>query len=109
MSDDDGNKKKLENLIIDQAKLVNFKDFETIEDLWLKILESEDALIPDGLHVVGQELSEEKLIEYEGYLKESHNHQELKGLLEKLKEQTEVKGIMAVSYTHLTLPTKRIV
>ena len=47
LSDDDGNKKKLEKLIIDQTELVNFKDFETIEDLWLKILESEDALIPD--------------------------------------------------------------
>ena len=39
LPDEDGNKKKLENLIIDQAKLVNFKDFDTIENLWLKILE----------------------------------------------------------------------
>ena len=94
LSDDDSNRIKLEKLIIDQAKLVNFKDFDTIENLWLKILESEDALIPDGLHIVGKELSKEKLIEYEGYLKESHDHQEVKKLLEKLKEQTEVKGIM---------------
>ena len=93
LADDDGNKKKLENLIIDQAKLVNFKDFDTIENLWLKIIESEDALIPDGLHIVGRELSEEKLKEYDGYLRESHNHQE----------------VSTVSYTHLTLPTKRIV
>ena len=86
LAEDDGNKKKLEELIIDQAKLVNFKDFDTIENLWLKILESEDALIPDGLHIVGQELSEEKLTEYEGYLNESHNRQEVKQLVEKLKE-----------------------
>ena len=94
LADDDGNKKKLENLIIDQAKLVNFKDFDTIENLWLKIIESEDALIPDGLHIVGRELSEEKLKEYDGYLRESHNHQEVGKLLEKLKKQTEVEGII---------------
>ena len=44
----------------------------------VKNLRSEDALIPDGLHVVGQELSEDKIAEYEGYLKESHDHQEVK-------------------------------
>ena len=93
LADDDSNKKKLEDLIIDQAKLVNFKDFDTIENLWLKILESEDALIPDGLHIIGADLSEEKLKEYDGYLRESHNHQEVNQLLEKLKKQTEVKGI----------------
>ena len=64
-----------------------------IENLWLKILESEDALIPDGLHIIGADLSEEKLKEYDGYLRESHNHQEVNQLLEKLKKQTEVKGI----------------
>ena len=100
----DAKKKKLENLIIDQAKLVNFKDFETIENLWLKILESEDALIPDGLHVVGQQLSEAKLREYDGYLKESHNDREVNKVLEKLKEQTEVKALMDALNAQFTRP-----
>ena len=32
--------------------------------------------------------------EYDGYLRESHNHQEVSKLLEKLKKQTEVEGII---------------
>ena len=43
---------------------------------------------------MGRELSEEKLKEYDGYLRESHNHQEVGKLLEKLKKQTEVEGII---------------
>ena len=43
---------------------------------------------------MGRELSEEKLKEYDGYLRESHNHQEVVKLLEKLKKQTEIKGIV---------------
>ena len=39
----DNKRQKLELLIKDQAKLVNFKDFEGIDELRFKILESENA------------------------------------------------------------------
>ena len=43
---------------------------------------------------MGQQLSEAKLREYDGYLKESHNDREVNKVLEKLNEQTEVKALM---------------
>ncbi|MEM1375194.1 MAG: cobaltochelatase subunit CobN [Pseudomonadota bacterium] len=42
----------MEGLIADQAAAVDMEGAP--EALWLKLLETEDALIPDGLHVVGR-------------------------------------------------------
>lgn len=46
----------LEILIAEQAATVDLNGAP--ETLWLKLLETEDALIPEGLHVVGKPLSE---------------------------------------------------
>ncbi len=46
----------LEKLIAAQADTVHL-DAADLDTLWLKLLETEDALIPDGLHVVGRALS----------------------------------------------------
>ena len=43
--------RKIRRAYIDQAKL-NFKDFDTIENLWLKILESEDVF--PMVYILGQ-------------------------------------------------------
>ena len=43
----------LVDLIRSQAELVNL-DASDMDTLWLKLLETEDALIPDGLHIVGR-------------------------------------------------------
>ena len=91
----DTKRQKLESLIKDQADLVNFKDFESIDDLWIKILESENALIPDGLHIVGGELSEESLEEYKSYLGENKSENEISLLFEKLKKDSEINGIIS--------------
>ena len=48
----------LEDLIAEQADAVDLGG-HSADALWLKLLETEDALIPDGLHVVGQPLSED--------------------------------------------------
>ncbi|MDJ0825361.1 MAG: magnesium chelatase subunit H [Rhodobacter sp.] len=45
----------LEALIRDQAAAVDL-DGSDPKGLWLKLLETEDALIPDGLHVVGRQI-----------------------------------------------------
>ena len=46
----------LETLIAEQAAAVDM-DGHAPGKLWLKLLETEDALIPDGLHVVGRPMS----------------------------------------------------
>jgi len=50
----------LEKLIRAQAETVHL-ECDDLSKIWLKLLETEDALIPDGLHIVGRELSEESV------------------------------------------------
>ncbi|QJF53374.1 magnesium chelatase subunit H [Roseobacter ponti] len=54
---------ELEALIADQATAVDMGGIAP-DALWLKLLETEDALIPDGLHIVGQPLSDAARAEY---------------------------------------------
>lgn len=53
----------LEALIAEQAAVVDMAGLKP-EALWLKLLEAEDALIPDGLHVVGRPMSAKARAEY---------------------------------------------
>ena len=46
-------RESLSELVTSQATLVNL-DASDLGALWLKLLETEDALIPDGLHIVGK-------------------------------------------------------
>ena len=54
---------ELEDLIAEQADAVDMCGTSP-GDLWLKLLETEDALIPEGLHIVGQPLSDAARTEY---------------------------------------------
>lgn len=60
---DDPRRADLEMLIGDQAEAVDF-DKGDIEGLWHKVLETEEALIPEGLHIVGAEKSAEAISAY---------------------------------------------
>ena len=53
----------LEALIVEQAAVVDM-DGQNPGALWLKLLEAEDALIPDGLHVVGKPMTAEQRADY---------------------------------------------
>ncbi|NRA98907.1 MAG: magnesium chelatase subunit H [Rhodobacteraceae bacterium] len=53
----------LATLIADQASGVDM-DGADPDQLWLKLLETEDALIPDGLHVVGRSMGAEERAEH---------------------------------------------
>jgi len=55
---------ELAALISDQAEAVDLKERDP-DKLWLTLLETEDALIPDGLHVVGRDLTQ---LEIDAYL-----------------------------------------
>ncbi|MEO0701996.1 MAG: magnesium chelatase subunit H [Pseudomonadota bacterium] len=48
---------ELEALIADQAAAVDIAEADP-EALWLTLLETEDALIPEGMHVVGRQMTE---------------------------------------------------
>ncbi|MBT8475980.1 MAG: magnesium chelatase subunit H [Alphaproteobacteria bacterium] len=52
-----GERAELEALIRDQAAAVDL-DGVAPDALWLRLLETEDALIPDGLHVVGRPMDD---------------------------------------------------
>ena len=52
--------KPLEALIAAQAEIVHL-DGTDLNRLWITLLETEDALIPDGLHIIGQKLPEHKI------------------------------------------------
>lgn len=60
---DSDERSELETLIGEQAEAVDMGGVAP-EALWLKLLETEDALVPDGLHVVGREMSAEQKAEY---------------------------------------------
>ena len=102
-------RKELELLIAEQAEAVDLKD-QNIEELWVKLLETEDALIPEGLHVVGKPLSDDQV---ENYLNASGctSSDSKERLVEDLRLNSEIPAILnalganSVSYTHLTLPT----
>ncbi|MFK7837184.1 MAG: cobaltochelatase subunit CobN [Sulfitobacter sp.] len=55
LPDADPARADLRKLIVAQAHAVNL-DGSDPDTLWLKLLETEDALIPDGLHIVGREM-----------------------------------------------------
>ena len=65
----DRDRDDLLDLIKEQAQSVDL-DGHDPDRLWIKLLETEDALIPDGLHVVGNQLSEKAQIEYLSILEE---------------------------------------
>ncbi|NNE52058.1 MAG: magnesium chelatase subunit H [Sulfitobacter sp.] len=59
LRDDDPTRADLAELMLAQAEAVNLDGSDPAR-LWLKLLETEEALIPDGLHIVGKPLSDEK-------------------------------------------------
>ncbi|TVS03084.1 MAG: magnesium chelatase subunit H [Rhodobacteraceae bacterium] len=54
MEGEDPARDELETLIAEQAQAVDLSG--TPDSLWVRLLECEDALIPEGLHIVGRKL-----------------------------------------------------
>jgi magnesium chelatase subunit H len=63
MAPDADTREELELLIAEQARAVDMSEVAPAA-LWLRLLETENALIPDGLHVVGRPLSDLARAEY---------------------------------------------
>ena len=56
MAPGDASRETLVDLIRAQAETVNL-DAGDLSHLWLKLMETENALIPDGLHILGREMA----------------------------------------------------
>ena len=96
MSPDDVARGDLEKLIRDQANSVDL-NARDLDGLWLKVLETEGSLIPDGLHIVGQPMSEAA----------QYDMAQLMGPdapLELLKEDHELPALMRALSAHFIAP-----
>ena len=82
---------ELEDLIADQAAAVDMGGTAP-QDLWLKLLETEDALIPDGLHILGQPLSDQARADYLGLI-DAENEQRAE-VDAHLRADSEMTGLM---------------
>jgi magnesium chelatase subunit H len=92
MALDDPLRNELETLIKEQADAVDFAEAD-LGDLWMKLLETEDALVPEGLHVVGRSLSNEQRQSYVDAVE--HLAPEAKAeLFDKLGQNQEIDAIL---------------
>ncbi|NNE87996.1 MAG: magnesium chelatase subunit H [Silicimonas sp.] len=90
MSPEDGARNELAQLIIDQAAAVDL-DGTNPETLWLTLLETEDALITDGLHVVGQPMDAETRA---GFIAQMDGDVDAERIDALLAEDHELTGLM---------------
>ncbi len=82
---------ELEALIAEQADAVDMGGTAP-DDLWLKLLETEDALIPDGLHILGKPLSDTARADYLDLIHSAGDVRET--LDELLQADSEMMGLM---------------
>lgn len=89
---DDPIRDELAALIAEQAENVDMGGIAP-DRLWLKLLETEDALIPDGLHVVGAPLTDAARAEYLDLM--AHADDEERARVDALlKAETELGALM---------------
>ncbi|MEM9197873.1 MAG: magnesium chelatase subunit H, partial [Pseudomonadota bacterium] len=92
---------ELEMLIAEQAAAV---DLDAGPDaLWLKLLETEDALIPDGLHVVGRPLSDIQMEEHLAVVA-AHGAEARERAADTLSQDHEIAGLLRALGGHYTRP-----
>lgn len=90
---DAADRPELETLIATQAEAVDL-DGANPDKLWLALLETEQALIPDGLHVVGRKMSEAQRIALLETIPELEPDQR-KELNDRLQAETEIPALLS--------------
>jgi magnesium chelatase subunit H len=88
----DPERAELETLIAEQADAVDMGGVAP-GALWLKLLETEDALIPDGLHIVGKPFSDAARAEYMKLIETADDDTRAR-LDALLQEETELAGLL---------------
>ncbi len=82
----------LAELIATQAEAVDLSE-RNPDKLWLTLLETEDALIPHGLHVVGRPIAEAELQEHLRVMAETDPDTRVR-IEHLLRQETELTGLM---------------
>ena len=93
---------ELEALIAEQAEAVDLAGHAP-DALWLKLLETEDALIPDGLHVVGRPMSVEARREYLDIMPQADTESKAKAD-HLLSKDNEIPALLSALSGHFTPP-----
>ncbi|MEM8538727.1 MAG: cobaltochelatase subunit CobN, partial [Pseudomonadota bacterium] len=83
---------EIEALISEQAAAVDLRGHDA-ETLWLRLLETEDALIPEGLHVLGKPMSESARAEYLALMEDTDTDARARVDL-MLQRPAEMNGLM---------------
>ncbi|MEQ9261084.1 MAG: magnesium chelatase subunit H [Roseovarius sp.] len=93
---------EIEALIAEQAEAVDMGGTPP-EALWLKLLDTEDALIPEGLHIVGETMSASARAEYLTLMAEADDA--TRGRVDRLLQQeTELPALMHALDGRFTAP-----
>ena len=92
----------LASLITDQAHAVDL-DGTDPEKLWLKLLETEDALIPEGLHIVGKPMDDAMIKQHLDALADQSKETRTRAA-EALKMDCELTGLMNALSAHYIEP-----
>ncbi len=95
----DAQRSDLESLIRDQAKAVDL-DGSDLQTLWLKLLETEGSLIPDGLHIVGKMMNAEERTRMIGLMDpmDATDHARIDALLQQDGELTGMMRALSARY-----------
>lgn len=89
-------------LIDTQAEAVDL-DERNPDNLWLTLLETEDALIPDGLHIVGKPMTSEEIVEHLRVMADCDPETQVR--VEKyLREDSELPALMRALSAHYVEP-----
>ena len=89
---EDEQRSELETLIAEQAEAVDMGGTPPMQ-LWLKLLETEDALIPDGLHVLGRPFSDTEREDYLNLLDGADDDARVR-VAELLKTDPEIPALL---------------
>lgn len=82
----------IETLILEQAEAVDLGQADP-ETLWLKLLETEDALIPEGLHVLGRPMTKAARAEYLALMVDSDSETRQRAD-QLLQQDTEIPALL---------------
>lgn len=102
MAPDAPDRTDMESLIADQAEAVDLGG-RAPEDLWRALLETEGALITEGLHVVGQPMTDAERAEYLDHMPEVNGETRAE-LNTKLADETELPALLRALGGHFTPP-----
>ncbi len=100
MAPDAPDREELETLIAEQADAVDMGGTPA-DALWLKLLDTEEALIPEGLHVVGAPLSAEV---QETYLSHIEDEEARPTAAAHLAQDTEIPALLNALDGRFTAP-----